>query len=83
MTFKINNFFNNALPFGMVYGAIRKAYYVDTTIRKWPYGSNEETEDLYFTTKALLITWGAVSNGYLWPVAIIRDVYHVEGLLRG
>lgn len=83
MNSKIYNFFDKVTPYAFGYGAIRKMYHVSHPIQKNPYSNTNETKDLYITTKVLLITFGAASNIYLWPTAVIRDIYACEGMLRG
>jgi hypothetical protein len=83
MSSKIQMFFEKAVPYALVYGAIRKSIHVNQEISKCPFGTNKETEELYTTTKILLVTFEAFSNVYLWPTAIVRDVYAFEGFLRG
>ena len=75
---KIHTFFEKAIPYAIAYGALRKTYHVNQ-----PVGYPSETEDLYITTKVLIVAFGTANNIYLWPTAIVRDVYAFEGFMRG
>ena len=80
---RLGIFLNKAIPYACAYGAIRKACHVHYPIQKHPYSGSDETEELYVTTKVLLVAFSAASNMYLWPVSILRDVYAFESTMRG
>lgn len=64
----------------LFHGGFRKALQVyDATDYNF---EKKEDEDLFLTTKVALIGYGMISNIYMWPFNLVRDIHSLEGHIR-